>query len=208
MSVKQPQLLLTGTLNTDSQVVLRCGRAYAGAYHVHDPLFASMRSTSTEEQPVVGHLLAEDIEFAPYRNDIYLANGLIERLSTLYWDRRGVPVQFSLYRQREQGYFKDREIDAFLQMSPALLQLIKGHLALCREDAASNPWQHRLREREPALTVQEVEVCAGLLQGMTHAGIAAHLGLKESTIKTYRNRAFDRLGIHFRNELFALFAQD
>nr|WP_314562367.1 helix-turn-helix transcriptional regulator [uncultured Pseudomonas sp.] len=73
------------------------------------------------------------------------------------------------------------------------------------EQAASSPWQQRLREREPALTVQELEVCAGLLQGMTHLGIAAQLGVKESTIKTYRNRAFDRFGIHFRSELFAMF---
>ena len=38
------------------------------------------------------------------------------------------------------------------------------------------------------------------------AGIAADLGIKESTVKTYRNRAFDRLGIHFRSQLFALFS--
>lgn len=206
MTVRQPQLLLTGTLNADSRIVLRCGQAYAGRYHLHDPLFVSMQqSIGGDGGAVVGHLLAEDIEFAPYREDIYLRHGLIERLSTLYWDSQGIPVQFSLYRQREQGYFKDAEIDSFAQMSPALLQLLKGHLALCREQVASSPWQQRLREREPALTAQELEVCACLLQGMTHAGIAAQLRVKESTIKTYRNRAFDRLGIHFRSELFAMF---
>jgi len=206
MTEKQPQLLLTGTLNADSRIVLRCGQAYARRYHLHDPLFVSMQqSPGGDAGAVVGHLLAEDIDFAPYRDDIYLRHGLIERLSTLYWDSQGIPMQFSLYRQREQGYYKDSEIDAFVQMSPALLQLIKGHLALRREQAASSPWQQRLREREPALTVQELEVCAGLLQGMTHVGIAAQLGVKESTIKTYRNRAFDRFGIHFRSELFAMF---
>ncbi|MBF3198021.1 LuxR family transcriptional regulator, partial [Pseudomonas aeruginosa] len=40
--------------------------------------------------------------------------------------------------------------------------------------------------------------------GLSHAGIAAELGLKESTVKTYRNRAFARLDIHFRSQLFAL----
>jgi len=42
--------------------------------------------------------------------------------------------------------------------------------------------------------------------GMTHAGIAADLGIKESTVKTYRSRAFDRLGINFRSQLFGLFS--
>jgi DNA-binding CsgD family transcriptional regulator len=39
---------------------------------------------------------------------------------------------------------------------------------------------------------------------MTQDGIASDLGLTVPTVKTYRNRAFARLGIHFRNELFAL----
>ena len=47
-------------------------------------------------------------------------------------------------------------------------------------------------------------MCARLLQGMTQEGIACDLGLSLPTVKTYRNRAFSRLGIHFRNELFAL----
>ena len=36
--------------------------------------------------------------------------------------------------------------------------------------------------------------------------IAVDLGVSPGTVKTYRNRAFDRLGIHHRNELFALVA--
>lgn len=39
---------------------------------------------------------------------------------------------------------------------------------------------------------------------MTQDGIASDLGLSVPTVKTYRNRAFARLGIHFRNELFPL----
>ncbi len=46
-------------------------------------------------------------------------------------------------------------------------------------------------------------MCIRLLQGMTQDGIASDLGLALPTVKTYRNRAFARLGIHFRNELFA-----
>ena len=49
----------------------------------------------------------------------------------------------------------------------------------------------------------KVVQCARLLQGMTYEGIANDLGLSAPTVKTYRNRAFARLGIHFRSELFA-----
>ena len=61
----------------------------------------------------------------------------------------------------------------------------------------------RLVRLQAELTDRELDVCARLLQGMTHEGIASDLGLSVPTVKTYRNRAFARLGIHFRNELFA-----
>ena len=61
----------------------------------------------------------------------------------------------------------------------------------------------RLLRLQAGLTDRELDVCARLLQGMTHEGIASDLGLGVPTVKTYRNRAFARLGIHFRNELFA-----
>ena len=64
--------------------------------------------------------------------------------------------------------------------------------------------RERLLRAHAALTGRELDVCARLLQGMTQGGIACDLGLSLPTVKTYRNRAFSRLGIHFRNELFAL----
>jgi DNA-binding NarL/FixJ family response regulator len=41
---------------------------------------------------------------------------------------------------------------------------------------------------------------------MTQEGIANDLDLSVTTVKTYRNRAFGRLGIHFKSELFARLA--
>ncbi len=61
----------------------------------------------------------------------------------------------------------------------------------------------RLLRLQHDLTDRELDVCSRVLQGMTHEGIASDLGLGLPTVKTYRNRAFARLGIHFRNELFA-----
>ena len=62
----------------------------------------------------------------------------------------------------------------------------------------------KLKVIHPPLTAREAQVCAGILQGLTIDGIACALDVSACTVKTYRNRAFDRLGIHFRNELFAL----
>jgi DNA-binding NarL/FixJ family response regulator len=71
--------------------------------------------------------------------------------------------------------------------------------------ATMSPGQmrERLLDLSGELTARELDVCVRLLQGLTQDGIAADLGLSLATVKTYRNRAFTRLGIHFRNELFA-----
>ena len=52
----------------------------------------------------------------------------------------------------------------------------------------------------PRLTQRELAVCERLLRGLTFEGIAADLGVSAATAKTYRNRAFERLGIHHRND--------
>jgi DNA-binding CsgD family transcriptional regulator len=208
MDEAQPGMLLAGTRHADAQLVWRCWQAYSRQFHSHDQLFQRMRrqrrQTGQTGQTLVGHLLAEDIEFGPYRQAIYHSNGMSERLSSLHWGEDGVPVLFNLYRHRENGYFSDREIGVFEQLTPALLRLLEGHLALRRERGGLEDWRRVLLRKAPGMTSQEQEVCLHLLQGMTHAGIGAAMGLRESTVKTYRNRAFARLGISFRSQLFAL----
>lgn len=63
----------------------------------------------------------------------------------------------------------------------------------------------RLLAAAPGLTPRELDVCERLLRGWSHDGVAADLGLSLATVKTYRARAFTRLGLHFRSELFARF---
>lgn len=54
------------------------------------------------------------------------------------------------------------------------------------------------------LPKRESEVCMRLLRGWTYDGLAVDLGISAGTVETYCDRAFERLGIHHRNELFAL----
>ncbi|SDV50570.1 helix-turn-helix transcriptional regulator [Chitinasiproducens palmae] len=204
VAARRPSLLFAGTQHRDRHLVYRCWDAYAAQYHQHDQLFERMRRLhQTGGREPVGRLSADDIAFLPYRRAIYTENGMSERLSSYCVDTDGTPVLLNLYRHHEQGPFSDLEIASFEALGPALVRLIGGHRAL-REAQRATDSRAVLRGIEPTLSDREVEVCARLLDGMTHAGIAADLGVKESTVKTYRNRAFDRLGIHFRSELFAL----
>ena len=118
----------------------------------------------------------------------------------------------SLYAERSlragaRGYIMKQE--ASESVIDAIRQVLQGRIYASRDvtDRLLTRFvegQHSTLESPVhALTDRELDVCARLLQGMTQEGIAADLGLGVPTVKTYRNRAFARLGIHFRNELFA-----
>lgn len=96
--------------------------------------------------------------------------------------------------------------DSNLRTAACSIILIEG---LARSDyARSRGARARAKERLqacfPTLTARELDVCEGILRGWTYDGIAVDLGLTPASVKTYRNRAFDRLGIHYRSQLFAL----
>jgi DNA-binding CsgD family transcriptional regulator/rubredoxin len=171
------------------------------------------------------HVTATEVE-GEHRARVYEAHGVAERVSVADYESDGSVFAVNFYRHQHQVPFRDGQISDFEAVAPVLLALARKHIALARPQAMPAVQDHpdadevlrpalaalpqglpALRERllrlQPDLTDRELDVCARVLQGMTHEGIAADLGLGVPTIKTYRNRAFARLGIHFRNELFA-----
>ncbi len=190
------------------------------------PPFQSVSSGSPVQQ--LSHITAQEVP-PEHRAKVYEAHGMAERVSIVEQQADGALFAINFYRHQHQRAFSDAQILAFEQLAPALLVLAHKHLALRRpplthvEQALTYPLaltreHERKYERDhafaaqllqvqrlsSALTPRECEVCAGILLGLTFDGIACQLGLTVSTVKTYRNRAFARLGIHFRNELFAL----
>lgn len=65
-----------------------------------------------------------------------------------------------------------------------------------------NIFQRRLYLLEVGLTERERKVCALALAGVSIEGSAYELGIKKSSVITYRKRAYARLGISSLNELF------
>ncbi len=115
----------------------------------------------------------------------------------------------NFYRHDHQRPVTDGQMSDFESLDPALLALTQKQIALARPfqvKRSTAEWTRRLLTISPALTPRELDVCARLLNGMTQEGIASDLRLSLPTVKTYRNRAFGQLGIHFKSELFALLA--
>ncbi|MFN4118272.1 helix-turn-helix transcriptional regulator [Acidovorax sp.] len=170
------------------------------------------------------HVTAQEVE-GEHRARVYEAHGVAERVSVVDHEDDGSVFAVNFYRHQHQPPFRDRHLSGFESVAPVLLALARKHIQLSQGAAHSSfaagsvalppaPPGHvpapslpalrmRLLRTNDQLTDRELDVCARLLQGMTHEGIASDLGLSVPTVKTYRNRAFARLGIHFRNELFA-----
>ena len=196
-----PQLFLSGSLGVPD-TTRDCWRAYlSGPYRSDSTLISEARG---DEQLLLCHLTAQEVP-AQHRARVYEAHGVAERVSVVQAREDGL-FALNFYRHQHQAPFSDGQMADFEDLAPALLALARKHVALGVVEASSEQASQaqRLLALQPALTPRELEVCVRLLRGMTYDGIAADLGLSLPSVKTYRNRAFDRLGIHFRNELFAL----
>lgn len=154
------------------------------------------------------HITDKEIP-AQHKALVYEPHGVKERLSVIQQEAASV-FAINFYRHVHQRPFTDAHLSDLASLAPVLLTLVQKQIALSTPQAPSvvrdvGHWMDKLSARHPTLTAREVEVCARLLTGMTQDGIASDLGLSLATVKTYRNRAFARLGIHFKNQLFSLF---
>jgi DNA-binding NarL/FixJ family response regulator len=71
---------------------------------------------------------------------------------------------------------------------------------LIAASADSQPARDRARKLVGSLTEREVEVLAGLGEGLSNAQIAARLYLSEATVKGYVSRMLDKLGLDNRTQ--------
>ncbi|WP_157268416.1 helix-turn-helix transcriptional regulator [Azohydromonas aeria] len=183
----------------------------AGLYR-RDRSFDAVRAQAHPGGAVMLRMHADEAPSADHRQAIYLRHGMVERLSVARLERDGSLLAVNLYRHDgagRHGRFGEDQVANFGALAPALLAAVARHAEWQDErsvpDADGTSPREVLRQRCAALTERELDVLERLLQGMTYDGIAADLGLSLATVKTYRARAFGRLDIRFKSELFAAF---
>ena len=190
-----------------------CWRAYLSGPHRTDRSLVR-EPQATHTSMTMNHITALEVP-AEHRAKVYEAHGMAERVSIVEVRKDGGIFAINFYRHQHQRPFGDAQIGALDSMACTVLALTHKHLAL-RKPPHSLPappmpredqrvlFDRQLRDVCASLTQREREVCAAMLLGLTADGVACSLGLSVPTVKTYRNRAFDKLGIRFRNQLFAL----
>ena len=183
-----------------------CWNAYLSGPQKNDQTLAAPVMESGNA--MLCHITDKEIP-AQHKALVYEPHGMKERLSVIQQEAASV-FAINFYRHVHQRPFTDAHLSDLASLAPVLLTLVQKQITLSLPQAVStardvNHWLTKLSAYNPTLTEREVDVCARLLTGMTQDGIASDLGLSLATVKTYRNRAFARLGIHFKSQLFSLF---
>ena len=194
-----------------AKIALQAGRLYErGMFYRFDPNSERVREGSEEEDVMLFTLVATDIRDSRYRSSIYGRFGIVERASLI---RRvlGRWLLLNLYRDKPSGRFDSTALAKLTDIAPLLIACAGKHLSLTsklsvRRDrtAMLAAFHSMLDSLDAGLTERERQVCAHALAGVTIAGIASTLGVKESTVATLRRRAYSKLGISSLNSLFAL----
>ncbi len=169
-----------------------------------DSSFQAVQALPRPGGAVMLRMHADEAPSTGHRDAIYRRHGISERLSVACLEDDGALLAVNLYCHAPAAGFEGGTIEGFGRTAATLLAAVRRHLDT---DAAlaPTPRRERLRQRCAQLTERELDVLEALLDGLTYDGIAAQLGLSVATVKTYRARAFERLGLHFKSQLFAAF---
>lgn len=202
-----PVLHLSASLGVHDST-RHCFDAYREGLYRRDGSFDGVRRAARPGHALVLRMRADEAPNAEHREIIYRRHRLAERLSVAALEDDGSLLAVNLYHHEHQGAFSAAEHEGFATMAPLVLAAVRRHLSLTApapSPSRSTGRREALSAACPALTARELDICERLLRGYSHDGVAADLGLSVATVKTYRARAFARLGLHFRSELFARF---
>jgi len=180
---------------------------FVGRCHNFDPSLMAIRRQSLE-QPCLVTMGIGDIDNLEYRQ-CFEATGVRERLS--YVTRTADDLcQLSIYRCRRQRSFSQPEMRVFATLASLILATTLQHEARRRTVAGpARPMtlaaiQQRLAALPEGLSERECEVCARAVAGVTIEGTALDLDIRKTSVITYRQRAYQKLGISSLNQLVAM----
>ncbi|SBV31791.1 putative Regulatory protein LuxR [uncultured Sphingopyxis sp.] len=173
-----------------------------------------VRSVSRRRMVPGGYLLVrvtgKDVLNASYRQACYTNPDIGERL-TIFSRVNGLDYQINLYRVSSRGRFGEDAPQFLSGVAEILLPAIMRHADLISGPGEGRvrrlsleALEHRVRRLNDKLSDREIDVCSRMLYGQSIEGTALDLEISQTSVVTYRRRAYAKLGITCHNELFAL----
>jgi DNA-binding CsgD family transcriptional regulator len=180
---------------------------YCERYKPLDPIGALYGAAPSEGDLAVQRVRPADIASVGFRRRFFDEPGIIERISVLQRGRRGWRG-LNVVRHESHGPCSDRELDAIAGLARLALPM----LPLAHAGGTSSGMltaiglEERFAARCPDLTPRERQVCARAALGMSVEATALELGIAKTSVVTFRQRAYRRLGVTSPFELCRLVA--
>lgn len=193
-----PAPVLVAAASRQGDAAARAGQRYLQGRHYR--LDDNLRSLPA----LAGHLAfsqlqATQLPDSAWRHDCYDDLGLAGRLSLL------VPaaeqwIVLNAYRPHRCAVSDAHAVRRLRQQAPTLAAALRRHLAL------SAPAVTAVTADDPlaALSSRERQVVDAILAGLSAKACGRQLGLSPTSVATYRQRAFQKLGVRRQVELFRL----
>jgi len=181
-------------------VASSAGPRAAGAGHAQRP--------GAPRRPVARRLNFDLLDMRSRELDFYRRFGVIDGLE-LYWQDGQTAFYLDLYRTHRLGGFANSDVAVLTGAADLFASLIELHASLCQLDfGASDSQSEDILQAVvgllgPGLTPRESAVACRIAAGMDTCEIARDMGVMPATVITFRKRAYAKLGICSRAELFA-----
>ncbi len=196
---------------------------YVKLFHQQDPNFKKVSGAVDICEDALIPLVAEEqpavaTDFTPdfvYKNYFFDRHDLIDKASTVGKVEQG-SVYCNFYRMGRSGPYSEKDWFLLESILPLITSVISTHYRMLQLSTAGEKRTHRtaqslvhniISKNAPPfsqLTPREREVCERILLGYTSVGIGLDLNIAQSSVVTYRRRAYEKLDISTQNELFTL----
>lgn len=164
-------------------------------HYLQDPNFDTLRTIPNGEIKIARFGdLAQDMN-RRYREAFFKHPGFQDKLSIIRGTNNG-NYYINLYRRAEKLDARFDDPAFTRQVARVIAAMISKHFELNEQLLQEGPLAF--------LSDREQQVCRAVLRGKKNEAIAAELDIAVSSVITYRKRAYDKLGISSRGQLFAL----
>jgi DNA-binding CsgD family transcriptional regulator len=166
--------------------------------------FLAHKRVPARSQLWMSHQFAQDVKEPRYRDLCYTQPGIRERASILLLDANGLRATVSFYRNLAFDPFSPEDFEILSSCAPVIYEAVVAHIRKTTRAVVSDALHHKILTQ---LAHRERQVIAYVLAGKTTKEMAALLELAETTVLTYRYRAFAKLGVRTQRELLTTLDQ-
>ncbi len=169
-----------------------------GAY-LDDPLLRELKATVLANPQEAPCRLLEKRSLPPvYRQRFFNLPRFDTKFSFVVIDRESRHLFYVNFYSKQEDGFVEGQLDALTRFSSLIGSLLLKHF---REERERRGGMRSLLAA--GLSEREAQVCQMMLQGHTAKSIGVELAVSESTVVTYKKRAFAKLRINRKSQLLS-----